>query len=101
MNRPAILLGCVVLVLTPTARAQDRPAQRVYENRLTPIADPKPLLADHPDFIEPVREARRYEAPLLVDDKGADLSVRAWRFCYNARGIIEMPNRLKAAETAI
>jgi hypothetical protein len=27
--------------------------------------------------------------------------VRAWRFSYNARGIIEMPNRLRAAHTAI
>ncbi len=26
--------------------------------------------------------------------RGADLHVRAWRFSYNARGIIEMPNRL-------
>jgi nicotinamidase-related amidase len=38
---------------------------------------------------------------LLVDDEGADLHVRAWRFSYNARGIIEMPNRLSAKHTAI
>src|SRR5438046_8399938 len=39
---------------------------------------------------------------MLVDDgEGADLEVRAWRFSYNARGIIEMPNRLRAAETAL
>ena len=44
---------------------------------------------------------RRYEAPLLVDDPEADLEVRAWRFSYNARGIIEMPNRLRAAQTAV
>jgi hypothetical protein len=36
-----------------------------------------------------------------VDDPGADLHVRAWRFSYNARGIIEMPNHLKASETAV
>src|SRR5690606_5294191 len=35
------------------------------------------------------------------DDKEADLHVRAWRFSYNARGIVEMPNRLRAKETAI
>jgi hypothetical protein len=74
---------------------------RRYENRLTPLMDPKPLLADHPEFVEPVRERTRYEAPVLVDDPGADLHVRAWRFSYNARGIIEMPNRLKASETAV
>ena len=72
-----------------------------YENRLTPLKNPKPLLADHPDFVEPIEEVARFEAPLLVDDKDADLHVRAWRFSYNARGIIEMPNRLRAAETAV
>ena len=60
-------------------------------------ADP----ADHPDFVEPIQEEARYEAPVLVDDAGADLHVRAWRFSYNARGIIEMPNRLQAKQTAI
>jgi len=38
---------------------------------------------------------------VLVDDEEADLSVRAWRFSYNARGIIEMPNRLRADKTAV
>src|ERR1019366_5127169 len=74
---------------------------RVYQNRLEPIANPKPLLADYPEFVEPIRETNRFESPILVDDKDADLSVRAWRFSYNARGIIEMPNRLRARETAI
>lgn len=74
---------------------------RTYANRLQRLENPPPLLADHPEFIEPVRELVRYSAPVLVDDPGADLEVRAWRFSYNARGIIEMPNRLRAAETAI
>ncbi len=84
--------------LAAAARAQET---RAYDNRLTPIKDPKPLLADHPEFVEPVRELKRYEAPVLVDDENADLHVRAWRFSYNARGIVEMPNRLRAAETAV
>jgi len=74
---------------------------RAYDNRVTPVVNPKPLLADHPEFVEPIREAGRFEAPMLVDDKDADLDVRAWRFSYNARGIIEMPNRLRAARTAV
>jgi nicotinamidase-related amidase len=74
---------------------------RKYDNRLTPIKAPKPLLADHPDFIEPIKELTRFESPMLVDDRDGDLHVRAWRFSYNARGIIEMPNRLRAAETAL
>ena len=36
-----------------------------------------------------------------MDDPDADLDVRAWRWSYNARGIIEMPNRLRAKETAV
>jgi CubicO group peptidase (beta-lactamase class C family) len=75
--------------------------QRIYENRLTPIPAPKPLLADHPEFIAPIRDLAHFEAPILVDDEGADLHVRAWRYSYNARGIIEMPNRLQASTTAI
>jgi len=74
---------------------------RAYDNRLTPIINPKPLLADHPEFVEPIREAGRFEGPVLIDDEEADLEVRAWRFSYNARGIIEMPNRLRAEHTAV
>ncbi len=74
---------------------------RTYENRLVRIPHPGPLLADHPEFVEPVRETERFEAPLLVNDSDGDLNVRAWRFSYNARGIIEMPNCLAAAHTAI
>lgn len=86
---------------TATAEAANPAATREYENTLTPIRDPKPLLADFPQFVEPVIESRRFEAPRLIDDPGADLDVRAWRFSYNARGIIEMPNRLRAKETAV
>ena len=72
-----------------------------YANRLKPLVDPKPILADFPEFVEPVREVARFESPTLIDDADADLGVRAWRFSYNARGIVEVPNRLKASETAI
>ncbi len=94
------LLILMSLVLWLPAVSAEEP-QRVYHNRLKPLEDPKPLLADHPEFIQPIEEVRRYEAPILVDDAGADLSVRAWRFSYNARGIIEMPNRLRADRTAV
>ena len=83
------------------AAAEGTSPARSYQNKLKRIDNAKPLLADYPEFMEPVRETVRYEAPLLVDDAQADLHVRAWRFSYNARGIIEMPNRLKAAHTAL
>jgi nicotinamidase-related amidase len=85
---------------SPEATATNS-ATRPYLNKLTRLENPPPLLADHPEFIEPVRETARYEAPRLVDDTNGDLHVRAWRFSYNARGIIEMPNRLEAAKTAV
>src|SRR5947207_15908549 len=80
--------------------AADPPA-RTYVNTLTPIKDPQPLLADHPEFVAPVKEVARFEAPPVVADAAADLHVRAWRFAYNARGVIEMPNHLKADATAL
>ncbi|MDA0659093.1 MAG: isochorismatase family protein [Planctomycetota bacterium] len=91
----------VAIALTTSLRAEDPPKTRVYENRLTPIQNPAPLLADYPEFVQPIVEVTRYEAPRLVDDERADLNVRAWRFSYNARGIIEMPNRLRADQTAV
>jgi hypothetical protein len=93
------ILGLIMLTAPGAGKV---PAEtRVYENRLTPIAGPTPILADHPEFVEPIRETARFEAPILVDDPGAELSVRAWRFSYNARGIIEVPNRLRLDRTAV
>lgn len=74
---------------------------RIYQNTLKRLNHPTPLLADYPEFIQPIEELRRYEAPILVDDVGADLSVRAWRYSYNARGIIELPNKICADKTAV
>lgn len=74
---------------------------RTYANQLTLLENPEPLLNDFPEFVQPVVELRRFAAPILVDDAGGDLEVRAWRFSYNARGIIEMPNRLRADQTAV
>ena len=94
----AIML--VVNLCTRVTLAEES-AGRTYENRLVRIENPRPILADHPEFVEPVHESVRYEAPRLVDDPKADLHIRAWRFSYNARGIVEMPNRLEAAKTAL
>jgi hypothetical protein len=95
------LAGWRLVLFIPGLCFAAEPLARIYENRLTPLDNPPPLLADYPEFVEPVRELRRFEAPVLVDDEGADLSVRAWRFSYNARGVIEMPNRLRASQTAV
>ena len=99
---PSKLFSChciLALLFLRVSFADDQP--RAYQNQLTPIRHAKPLLADHPNFVEPVREKARFEAPALVDEKEADLHVRAWRFSYNARGIIELPNHLRADATAL
>ncbi|RUL88192.1 isochorismatase family protein [Tautonia sociabilis] len=95
------VLSCLAPALVIAATDDPSGGTRPYENRLTPIPDPAPILADHPEFVAPITETARFEAPILVDDPGADLDVRAWRFSYNARGIIEVPNRLRADRTAI
>jgi len=97
----ALILAGVVLLTSPGLWGDEPPRTRVYDNRLTPLTDPPPLLADHPEYVEPIKTGPRFEAAALVDDPGADLHVRAWRFSYNARGIIEIPNRLAAKHTAI
>ncbi len=94
------LLIMSVAVKAP-AIAQDQTAKRAYDNRLTKIDPPKPLLNDYPEFFEPIVESTHFEAAPIVDDENADLHVRAWRFSYNARGIVEMPNHLRADETAV
>lgn len=81
--------------------APDHAPKRVYDNILKLVENPRPILADHPEFVAPVAELRRFEAPRLVDDPGGSLDVRAWRFSYNARGIVEVPNRLDPAATAV
>lgn len=94
----------VVAALLCTATGgipSEKPAGRIYSNQLKLLEDPAPLLADYPAFVQPIAELRRFEAPRLIDDPSGDLSVRAWRFSYNARGIIELPNCLNAAKTAI
>jgi len=83
-----------------TATDEERPT-RIYERTLTRIDATQPLLADHPEFIEPITGTQRFCAPRLVDDEKADLSVRAWHYSYNARGIIEVPNRLRSDLTAV
>jgi hypothetical protein len=93
-------LTLFLLVALPKCYGQPG-SHRTYQNRLTPIEDPQPLLNDYPEFVQPIIELQRFEADRLVDDPDADLSVRAWRFSYNARGIIEMPNRLRTDRTAV
>jgi len=100
-RRPELVLLAWAVISSGSDAADPAGQTRVYENRLVPIVQPAAILADHPEWVEPVREAVHYEAPPLVVDAPADLAVRAWRFSYNARGIIEIPNRLDGKATAL
>lgn len=97
----SLILGGVIALGSFPQSASAQTPDRVYANKLQRIKNAAPLLADYPEFIQPVEEVTRYKAPLLVNDEDANLSVRAWRFSYNARGIIEMPNLLRAEQTAV
>ncbi|WP_169976532.1 isochorismatase family protein [Tautonia rosea] len=93
--------GLWVLCVVEAVSEEPSGETRTYANQLTPLTDPQPILADFPQFVAPIEESARFEAPVLVDDPEADLDVRAWRFSYNARGIIEVPNHLRSDRTAI
>lgn len=96
------LFAVLMLGMTVPGCAEELPRiTRTYQNRLERIENPQPLVADYPEFFEPIQEEAHFSAPAIVDDDAADLHVRAWRFSYNARGIIEMPNHLRAKETAV
>jgi hypothetical protein len=101
LGLPQRALALLILMLATLPACAAEPALRPYQNELRRLEQPAPILADHPEFVAPVAETARFEAPALVDDADADLEVRAWRFSYNARAIIEMPNRLRARETAV
>jgi nicotinamidase-related amidase len=101
MTRQSALALLLAFTVLASHVYGDDHAPRTYENRLAPIKNAVPLLADHPEYVEPIRTGPRYEAARLIDDTDADLDVRAWRFSYNARGIIEVPNRLSARKTVI
>lgn len=100
-TRSLLLFVALNAGLLSTARAEDAAQPHVYRNTLKPIENPQPILADHPEYITPITEVARFEAPTLIDDPEADISLRAWRFSYNARGIIEIPNKLRGDRTAI
>jgi nicotinamidase-related amidase len=90
-----LLLGCCCCAHVQEAR------KIIYHNRLEKLINPPPLLADYPEFVEPLPCEDRYLAPPVVDEPAGDLRVRAWRYWYNVRGIVEMECKLEAKATAI
>ncbi len=50
-----------------------------YKNALEKIRDPLPLLADYPEYVEPLKYESRYLASPVVNEKDGELLVRSWR----------------------
>jgi hypothetical protein len=108
-----LALGALVqsrLPLFPAGRTRDAAASaaqadghgtRAYTNRLAPVRAPAPLLARHPRFVARLAAPDRLAGPALVVDAAPTLRVRAWRYSYNARAVIEIPNELDGRRTAI
>ncbi|MCA9114396.1 MAG: isochorismatase family protein [Planctomycetaceae bacterium] len=88
-------------VAEPPATTPAKPSVKAWEHRLERIAQPAPLLADYPDYIAPLDETTRWQAPPLIEDDGGRLEVNSWRFSYNARGVIETRCLLDGAATAV
>jgi hypothetical protein len=101
MKRSRALLSLVASMSLTCGILAASAEERVYQNCLTPIDKPRPILADFPEFVAPVEDSRRFESPRLIDDPDANLTLRSWRFSYNARGIIEIPHRLDTSKTAV
>jgi hypothetical protein len=85
----------------PPSPPEDDRGNLTYFNVLHPVAQPLPILANYPEFVAPIKERSRFESPPLILDQTANLSVRAWRYSYNARAIIEIPNKLNGLKTAL
>lgn len=98
-RRTFVAAAAAAMPFAGTGLAGD--GSRVYSNTLRPIAQPMPILEDFPQYVEPIRCDARFEAPPLIDEPGADIELRAWRWSYNARGIVEIPNRLRGDRTAV
>jgi hypothetical protein len=74
---------------------------RPYANTLVPEISPRPIFTRFPRFMVPIKGGPRYKSAPLVQDKYATLKVDSWRYSYNARGIIEVPNYLNGRVTAV
>lgn len=68
-----------------------------------PIADPDPILDDWPAYVDPIApgDYDRYRDDPIVQDIGADLLVRAWRWSDALGGVLEAENRLRSDATAL
>ncbi len=75
-------------------------ADFIYSNELVKSKGVT-LFKDWPEYVQPLKQDYVYTAPELINDPGADLLVKAFRYSYNARGVVIVPNKLNGKNTAI
>ena len=89
---PILLISQSVFADKPTAQ---------YKTELRELKNAPPIFADYPNFVQPLKNKKRFIANRLIDDAYGRINVRAWRFSYNVRGIVDIPNRIRGDRTAI
>ena len=67
-SRLPLVLACLAVSLSSAAMTKPpAPSTRTYSNVLTPIKNPRPILADHPEFFAPIIEQAHFEAACCCD----------------------------------
>ena len=96
-----LIILAVIIGIGASFSLTEEKASIVYKNTLKKIDNPLSILADYPEYVEPLPYESRFLAPPVVHEADGELLVRSWRFWTNAHGIVEMENRLEAEATVI
>lgn len=98
---PLFTFALVAGLLGTRSTLADPPESRNYRHALSPIENPRPILADYPEYVAPLTTVPRLRAPRLIDDPEAEIELDAWRFSYNLKAVVELPCRLSLKHTAV
>lgn len=98
--KPLIIIFVSIIFLT-TSRCNKQQNFYNYKHTLKPVKNDIPILADYPEFIKPIDNINRLQAPPLINTDKSDLEVLCWRYSKNLDALIQMNNKLKASETAV
>lgn len=83
------------------ANANEETRSVTYPNTLVRVMEVRPILGRAPEFAAPITVRQRFQGSPVVVDETPTLAVRAWRYSYNARSIVEIPNALDGHHTAV
>ena len=95
------LLGWAMTLLCSVALAEDQAGLASLRESSDAHCQSQTAAGGSPGVLRAGERSGSLRGPHPGGRSRADLEVRAWRFSYNARGIIEMPNRLRGDKTAL